>query len=369
MLFFCSSRNHIRQLNICDDCRQSNARHAAHDTEDVIIYCVHTHLGGRGTRNGARGEHQLEHGVVNAREVARSTRLVFLRAQREGVHVDTGIRSTGVVLEGLHHVEVGAFAFREAVLAVELQLGSDNGVLTPAVHVQGGLGEDKGAGIGHVGAHVLGVEGEVHGGSSLPVGGGGGAGVVHGTSSTEEATGDHEVAGGGLGGATERVDGVGEGVNGVGVVEGLGTQGLEEDLGVVQGGAVVDVGVGLHNPDELLARVVEVQLNLVGGGTHGLVTSELHLLDEVLVGVLGHLAALVSVEEDIVDVERGRHQGLLVRHTGRHGAGAVLGGEGLDRPEALTHGADIKVNLNFVVLYEPLLPPLSGYLLAFFIFD
>ena len=45
---------------------------------------------------------------------------MFLRAQREGVHVDAGIRGTGVVLEGLDHVEVRALTLREAVLAVEL---------------------------------------------------------------------------------------------------------------------------------------------------------------------------------------------------------------------------------------------------------
>jgi hypothetical protein len=52
-----------------------------------------------------------------------------------------------VVLVGLNEVEVGSFTLREAVLSVELQLGSDNGVLTPAVHVKGGLSEHEGAGI------------------------------------------------------------------------------------------------------------------------------------------------------------------------------------------------------------------------------
>jgi hypothetical protein len=68
----------------------------------------------------------------------------------------------------------------------------------------------------------------------------------------------------------------------------------------------------LDNPDKLLARVVEVELDLVGGGSYGLVTSELDLLEEVLVGVLGHLAALISVEENIVNVEGGSNKGLLV---------------------------------------------------------
>lgn len=45
--------------------------HTTHNAQDVIIYCVHTHLGSGRTRNGARGEHKLEDGIVNAREVAR----------------------------------------------------------------------------------------------------------------------------------------------------------------------------------------------------------------------------------------------------------------------------------------------------------
>jgi hypothetical protein len=60
-----------------------------------------------------------------------------------------------VVLPGLDNIEVRSFAFREAILAVELELGSDDGVLAPTVHVQSGLGKnectsiaDKGAGDG-----------------------------------------------------------------------------------------------------------------------------------------------------------------------------------------------------------------------------
>ena len=66
-----------------------------------------------------------------------------------------------MVLEGLDNVEVGALALREAVLAVELELGSDDGVLTPAVHGEGGLGENEGAGIrnGRVHVLVIGIEG------------------------------------------------------------------------------------------------------------------------------------------------------------------------------------------------------------------
>ena len=69
---------------------------------------------------------------------------------------------------------------------------------------------------------------------------------------------------GGFGGSSEGVDSVGKSINGVGVVEGLGTEGLEKGLSTFKGRAVIDVGVGLDNPDEFLAGVVEVELDSWG---------------------------------------------------------------------------------------------------------
>ena len=275
---------------------------------------------------------------------------MFLWAKGEGVYVDARIGGTGVVLPGLHNIEVGPFALGEAVLAVELELGSHHGILTPAVHVEGSLREDEGAGIGYRGAGHgagLGIEGEV-GGGAIPVAAGRNGGIS-GTGHLEEAGGvDEAIGGGSLGGATESVDGLGEGIDGIGVVEGLGTEGAVEKATSIEGRAVIHVGIGLDNPDKLLAGVVEVELDAVGGGADRLVTRELELLDEVLVGVLGHLAALVGVEEDVVDVEGSGNKGLLVGLGHRHGAGGAV--EGLDGPEALTKRADVKVNLDLVVL-------------------
>ncbi len=76
---------------------------------------------------------------------------MLLGAQGKGVHVDTGVGSGGVVLVGLDGVEVGTLALREAVLAVKLELGGDDGVVAPAVEEEGSLGEDEGAGIGDAG--------------------------------------------------------------------------------------------------------------------------------------------------------------------------------------------------------------------------
>ena len=94
----------------------------------------------------------MEYGVVNAGEVATAGWLMLLGAEGEGVHIDTSIGVASVVLEGLNNVEVRSFALREAILAVELELGSDNGVLAPTVHVQSGLGKNEGTSVGYKGS-------------------------------------------------------------------------------------------------------------------------------------------------------------------------------------------------------------------------
>jgi hypothetical protein len=153
-----------------------------------------------------------------------------------------------------------------------------------------------------------------------------------------------------------------ESINGIGVVEGLGTEDLEESTVALKGGAVVNVGIGLNNPDELLARVVEVDLDLVGGRSDRLVTGVLELLDEVLVGVLGHLSALIGIQEDEINVDRGSNKGLLV------GSGDSLGSTGrdisqrLDSPQALTNRSEIDVNLNLVILYITYTPPFGVFI-------
>ena len=56
----------------------------------------------------------------------------------------------------------------------------------------------------------------------------------------------------------------------------------------------------------------EVQLQLVGAGRDGLLTRELENVDQVLVGDLSELAALIRVEVDVVDVEgRGDEVGVV----------------------------------------------------------
>ena len=281
---------------------------------------------------------------------------MLLGSQCEGIQVDTGIGRTSVVLPRLNEVEVSALALREAVLAVKLELGSDDGVLTPAVHVEGSLSEDESSGIRDTRSlitrevGVVGTSGLVS--AKLPPRSVGGV-DISGSGVGEEARGidvgvsgsvDNTVVG------SEGHNGVGEGVNSVGVVEGLSTEETVENGTRLKRRAVVDVLVGLDNPDELLNGVVEVELNLVGRGTDGLITSELELLDQVLVGVLGHTPALIGVQEDVVDVEGCSDEGLVVGGgdlDSGGGAGVVQGGHG---PQALLNRADIKVNLDLVVL-------------------
>ena len=272
---------------------------------------------------------------------------MLFRAEGKRVNVDTRVRVAGVVLVGLDEVEVGTFALRESVLAVKLQLGSNDGVLTPAVEVDGRFGKNEGSGIRDTRGNIV-LERVVCGTRIAPVNVLTGRNINRPGVNEETRGGDEPTSGGGVK-TTERHDGVREGVNPVGVVEGLGTERSEQRSAGRQRRAVVDVGIGLHHPDQLLTRVVEVELDLVGGRPDGFITSELKLFNQVFVGVLGHAAALIRVQEHVVDVERGGDERLVV------GAGHTLAATGghrevADGPQALINRADVEVNLDFVVL-------------------
>ncbi len=104
--------------------------------------------------------------------------------------------------------------------------------------------------------------------------------------------------------------------------------------------------VTLDHPDELLARVVEVQLELVRAGGDGLTASELEHIDQVLVADLGELAALISVEVDVVDVQRRRRQTALA-NTVAHRVG-VRGVRVV--PAEVVEGVELQVDAHLVVL-------------------
>jgi hypothetical protein len=138
-----------------------------------------------------------------------------------------------VVLEGLDYVKVAALTLREAVLAVELELGSDDGVLAPAVHVKSSLRENEDTSIGDKGAlTVSSSEGNIG-----PLVLGSSTGYLKSTRHLEEAGSvDESVLISSNGdGATEGMDGIGEGINGVSVVEGLGTECAVKSTGGIKG--------------------------------------------------------------------------------------------------------------------------------------
>ena len=107
-------------------------------------------------------------------------------------------------------------------------------------------------------------------------------------------------------------------------------------------------GITLHNPHKLLARVVKVQLELVGRAGDGLSTSELQGLNEILVRDLGELATLVRVQVDVVHIEGG---GLEIR--GSHTvADCVVVAGNLRRhvPAEIAEVVELEIDTHLVIL-------------------
>jgi len=285
---------------------------------------------------------------------------VLLGSQCEGIQVDTGIGGAGVVLVRLNQVEVGSLTLREAVLAVKLELSGDDGILTPAVHIKRGLGKNKSAGIRDAGSgSSMSKVGQVvvcrsrSIVSELPPRSATGSSILSGSISEETGGVDVGISSSVDNGVvrSEGHNGVGQSINSVGVVEGLSTKEAVKNSSRLKRRAIVDVLVRLDNPDKLLNGVVEVKLDLVGRGTDRLITGELKLLDEVLVGVLGHTSTLISVQEHVVNVEGGSDEGLVVSGSNLHSSSSANGvGETGHSPQALLNRADIKVDLDLVVL-------------------
>ena len=238
------------------------------DAENVVVGREHVHDLRVG---GVRLKRDRDLGVVDAREVARTGRLVLFRLEREGVGVHTRVRRAGVVVEGLHLVEVLTLLFLESVLTVEDQL--------EGVERTRGDGE-RGAFFGPLLGGTRGTDGEERGTGTF---------------------GDRHVA------VTvrRRVGFEDDGTSGRGV-----------------GGEVPVLGVGgatvVEAPHEFLDRVVVGQAHLLGGtGRDRVRASVLHLLDEVFVTLLREASALFGVEVHVVtpDLEGG-----TIRVLGEFGA-------------------------------------------------
>jgi len=108
-----------------------------------------------------------------------------------------------------------------------------------------------------------------------------------------------------------------------------------------------EVRVTLDNPDEFLTRVVEVELDLVTGGSNRFRASVLEDFNEVFMGSLGELTTFISVEVDVVDVEGGGGE-TSVGNTVTDDVG-VGDGRGIV-PAEVTEVVEFEVNTNFVVL-------------------
>jgi hypothetical protein len=104
-------------------------------------------------------------------------------------------------------------------------------------------------------------------------------------------------------------------------------------------------GITLDNPHEFLGRVVEVELDLVVAGGDGLSTSELELLDQVLVADLGEASALIGIQVDVIDVEGGADEAGV----GNAVADAV-GADGGVVPAEVAELVELEPDLNLVVL-------------------
>ena len=260
--------------------RICKSAHATHYAEHVVVGGIHTHLRAGGHAHGVVGHGQQQGGVINTGQVACPRGLVLLRGQGKGVHVDTHGRHVGVVLVGLHLVEIASLADGEAVVAVQLDQGSHHGVLAShALYASQGVSR-----LGH--------------GPVPPIG------------------------------VVERL---------------LALPGVHHVV------IARHIGIALHHPHQLLTGVVEVQLQLVGGGVDGLGPSELQHLNQVLVGHLGELATLVSVQVDVIHIQRAGHQvgGIHAVADAVHVVGGVGGGI---VPQQVLDVVELQVDTHLVVL-------------------
>jgi len=213
------------------------------DAEDVVVASEHVHVG-----RIARGVlDNLDLGIVNAREVAGASGLMFLGLKRERIRIDTGHRGTSVVVVGLDLVEVLALLLLETILAVEDELEGVQRTDSILSELRGTTGETSGN------------EGRTH-----------------------ERRSNEAVSLGSEGGALENDTGIGG------------------NIGEVPKGVLVGGNVG-EAPYELLDGVVVGEAHLLGTiGGNGVSASVLNLLNEVLVSFLGKTPTLLSVEVNVI---------------------------------------------------------------------
>jgi hypothetical protein len=108
--------------------------------------------------------------------------------------------------------------------------------------------------------------------------------------------------------------------------------------------------ISLDNPDELLARVVEIQLNLDVSVDSGFVTSELELINEIFVRSLSESTSFVSVEVDVVNEESSILEGRDTEGIIASSCASTASSGDRSGNIAFTLGSKLKVELDFVVL-------------------
>jgi hypothetical protein len=206
---------------------------------------------------------------------------MLLRTKSKAVHVNTLIRASGVSLERLYPREVRTLTLRETILTVQLELGSDNGILAPAMHVQRSLSENECASIRYT--RVIKMRPNVKRrsmwntlttkiylivriGRTVPVSSETAIrDVIQSTGILEKTTSINEGTrvSSNRGGTTESMDSIRKSINSISVVEGLGTKYLEKESIASQRRAIIYVLIRLDNPDKLLHGVIEIEFDLV----------------------------------------------------------------------------------------------------------
>ena len=210
-------------------------------------------------------------------------------------------------LVGLNEVEVGTKTLGESVVAVKLELSTDDGVAASTLGSKTGVVSTTGS---------LVILGEVNGGvvvgtGTTTLGKEGGSNLWGSLESialrtilvlvdVDSREGDSGVARLDVG--AESIIGIEETV-GLDLAEHIVVEVISVVVPLVH--AELDNRVTLNNPDKFLNWMIEVKLNLNVLRSDGLITSELELLDEVLVRDLGETATLISVKVDVINVEGG----------------------------------------------------------------
>ncbi len=270
--------------------------HARHDTEDVVVDGVQAEeervrLVGVGTKVArrlrlARARHAVKdkRGVVNAREVARSGRLVVLGLDRKRIDVDRVVETTALTHDIAHS------GILQSTLASRLCGSRRRELRLRVILVRSVIGVRR---RNTLSAHVQPATRVVLLGLDLPE-------VV--TLTLIKAVLSVELQ-------ASLVDDV--------VLRKGRRRGTPR--------AIQAVGI-LDDPDQLLDRVVQRQVNTRRRVRDGLVLVVLELLDEVLVALLGKTTALLRVELDLVNLERRRQvRGGEVNTCRRRALDQVLG--------------------------------------------